>query len=958
MAAQVELIEEIQDSIHEQERLYRDIETFNKERNSNNSLILHLNIRSLNANFEKLQIFVKSLKVKPYVIVCTEVWKLTHYQYYRMKNYKLYYNHGDINKNDGVVVYVNENAIHTNEMIVIDKLKILNTTITLNNNKQLEISSFYRSHGLSCTEFNLSLKTYLENKRKTKNHIIIGDFNINILDCNIISTDFLNNLLEKGFLPGFTNTTRPSNITAEGGTCIDNIFIKTDFLNVKALTLMVPITDHYPIFLEIKNGRINSNSKENKTDMNYYNYKKLFNAAKQINWEKYKNTKDPNENINDIINEIRSCMNKSKSKKQNTRNSNSNPRKDWITKAILNSCNTKENLYNDLKQNPDNEELKAKYKQFVKTLDKVIKEAKINHDKRIIEKNSNDPRKLWLCINKKIGKTKNKTDTNISHLKIEDNIIKNKKEIANKMNEYYCKLGETMSNKITTQIHRNLQLPESNQKTLFINPTNETEIIKIINNLKLKKGGIDGISAKILKTIAPIIADTLAYVINHCIETSIWPDMLKVAEVIPIYKAGKKNDMGNYRPISLISNIAKIFEKIIHSRIINFINQSKILSEKQFGFIKNIGTKDALSLLSGIIYENLDKTEPIAITFLDLAKAFDTVNHKILLDKLYSYGIRGKGHTLITSYLNNRKQKVKIDSHVSDFENVNTGVPQGTILGPLLFILYVNDLLTSMPNNSILSYADDTAVIANGKTWSEVENKMNKYLEDVSIWLALNKLTLNIQKTVYITFGSYSDSVPKKFEIKINNETLKRVNETKYLGIIFDTNMRWDKHIENLINKTKYLIFIFSKISKFMETKTLKIIYYALFHSLINYGIIAWGGAYQNKLQLLQKVQTRILKIINKNTFQKIIPLNLKQSFANESLQFYYDNLKYQYSNSASKTRHKMIIPPKYNKTISTKNSYIKAISIFNKLPNELKTLDMQKKIRSKKIQDWIRNNE
>lgn len=157
------------------------------------------------------------------------------------------------------------------------------------------------------------------------------------------------------------------------------------------------------------------------------------------------------------------------------------------------------------------------------------------------------------------------------------------------------------------------------------------------------------------------------------------------------------------------------------------------MSKNQFGFIKNIGTKDALNRITKTIYENLDQSKPIAITFLDLAKAFDTVNHQILLDKLYLYGIRGKAYKVIKSYLNNRKQKVRIGIHTSEFENINTGLLQGTILGPLLFILDINDLLKNMPENSICSYADDTAIMANEKTWSEVETKMNKYLDDASL---------------------------------------------------------------------------------------------------------------------------------------------------------------------------------------------------------------------------------
>lgn len=224
--------------------------------------------------------------------------------------------------------------------------------------------------------------------------------------------------------------------------------------------------------------------------------------------------------------------------------------------------------------------------------------------------------------------------------------------------------------------------------------------------------GIDKISAKTIKIISSLISDTLASIFNNCIDKSIWPDALKIAEVIPIHKSGSKQIIEKYRPISLISNIAKIFEKIIYSRISDVITKNKILSDKQFGFTKNKGTKDALNYITTKIYENLDKSTPIAITFIDLAKAFDTVNRKILLDKLYAYGIRGKANNLIKNYLNDRKQKVRIGQDNSDFKNIDTGVPHGTILGPLLFILYVNDLLTSIPEN-IVSYVDDTAIFFN-----------------------------------------------------------------------------------------------------------------------------------------------------------------------------------------------------------------------------------------------------
>ena len=337
-------------------------------------------------------------------------------------------------------------------------------------------------------------------------------------------------------------------------------------------------------------------------------------------------------------------------------------------------------------------------------------------------------------------------------------------------------------------------------------------------------------------------------------EKGIWPNELKKAEITPIHKAKDKHSPNNYRPISLISNIAKIFEKLIHLRLLSFFNKYKIISDKQFGFRKNKSTKDALNLITNLIYDQLDSSEPIAVTFLDLAKAFDTVDDQILLDKLYNLGIRGNAHKLLKSYLTNREQRVKINSKKSTFKTINIGVPQGTILGPLLFIIYINDILQTLPDNSIISYADDTAVIVNGKNWTEVETKMNNYLHKLANWLALIKLSLNTDKTVYLEFGNNCNSTPKNMNISIHNKQIQRVDNTKYLGVIFDSNMKWDVHISNIYNRTKYLMFTFYKLSKIMPINNMKMLYYALFHSRISYGIIAWGGAYPNRTRILQSL--------------------------------------------------------------------------------------------------------
>ena len=208
---------------------------------------------------------------------------------------------------------------------------------------------------------------------------------------------------------------------------------------------------------------------------------------------------------------------------------------------------------------------------------------------------------------------------------------------------------------------------------------------------------------------------------------------------------------------------------------------------------------------------------------MDLAKAFDTVNHQLLLEKLYNYGIKGSAYNLIKSYLNNRQQKVKLNKVSSQLDDM--GVPQGRILGPLLFLLYINNLLKNIPENSIVAYADDTAVVTRAKTWKEVQTKMNETLYIISTWLTLNRLSLKTDKTVYIEFGNQVDGTPKNFNINIQGTKIKRVESNKYLSIIFDSNMRWNEHIGYIYNKTKYLIFIFYKLSKFMTTDTLRLSY-------------------------------------------------------------------------------------------------------------------------------------
>ena len=945
MESNIEIVNEIQNEFVRKEYIFNNVNAINRYFKNNLENIMYINIRSLNANFNRLQILIDSLDIKPFIIVCTETRILDCYKYFSIPGYKIYYNKSTINQCDGVVVYISDTLTEHTETIQIGKLKILHTSFNVDNRDKIQISALYRSHDLSKPEFTISLKKFMRDKQNVKNHFIIGDFNIDLLNLDCIGQEYLNNFMEKGFIPGFQTITRPAT-TSDKGSCIDNIFIKTSTLKINTCKLCYNMTDHYPLFLTIKKLKIN-NWRKAETKIDYTKLKKL---ASKEKWNEVMSIPDPNLATNILISKIKKCTESA----TNTRDSNkrllhSVPRNAWITKAIITSCNTKETLYKTWKLQPNNISAKSEYKRYDKILNKVIKDAKVMYDRSQVEQNSHDPKKLWNLINQKLGKNK-KQNTPITKIYHKNNqAVTDTKEIADTMNIFFSNIGQELSDKIQTPNNAQLKMPASNPKSIFLYPTDYHEITNIINNLKLKNGGVDNINTKTIKTLATYIIEPLEYIFNLCIETSIWPDALKNAEIIPIYKSSNKNYPQNYRPISLISNLAKILEKIIYNRLYNFITSCNILSNNQYGFVRNKGTKDALQRITNILYNNLDKSKPTAITFLDLAKAFDTVNHKLLLKKLHCYGIRGNAYKLISNYLNNRQQRVKIKDKISDSMNVNTGVPQGTVLGPLLFILYINDML----KENIISYADDTAIIVEDNTWSGVENKMNKEIKNVSKWFALNKLSLNTDKTTYITFGNYQDSVPTKFKIQYENVVLKRVDSCKYLGIMFDSNLKWDKHINYLYSKTKYLVFVFYKLARIMNLETMRLIYYALFNSIIGYGIIAWGGAYHNSLNLLMNLQKRLLKIIHKNQFITTKnPLNISQLFALETLYYHYNTLESKYMNSDSITRNKNIILPKCHKKISNKNSYIYATKLFNLLPNSLKNI--RTKNRKKLLKNWI----
>lgn len=348
--------------------------------------------------------------------------------------------------------------------------------------------------------------------------------------------------------------------------------------------------------------------------------------------------------------------------------------------------------------------------------------------------------------------------------------------------------------------------------------------------------------------------------------------MLKLAQVCPIHKDGDTGDPSNYRPISLLTIIAKLLEKVIKHRLSKFLEENNLLANNQFGFRQKRSTEDAVIQLTDTVASSLDKGERCIGVFLDLKKAFDTVSIPLLLKKLEVLGVRGTALSWFTSYLSNRRQYVKLETTKSDTMSTHFGVPQGSVLGPMLFLVYINDLcLLEAASAQIFTFADDTAILFTGCSWEDVQYKTEEGLLRVSQWLHNNLLTLN----KYLCFHINNSTNPDNFTLKIHNcklgsqahnschcNSIERTRSIRYLGVIIDDKLNWSGQIEALVPRIRKLLHIFKRIRAVANQVIIKAIYYALCQSIICYCIATWGGTHKTTLIKLERAQRAALKVL------------------------------------------------------------------------------------------------
>ena len=678
----------------------------------------------------------------------------------------------------------------------------------------------------------------------------------------------------------------PTRITDNSKTLIDNIFLDScRFLPISG-NLTYHISDHLPQFMLLKNTKINS-VKENTYKRNWkmFDQENFIMDFLAINWDDILKTNECNTDLSfDIFySKINELLDKYVPVTKLNKKQIKNISKPWITSGIQKSICIRNQLHKKFikEKNPRTKTLiENQYKKYRNLITKLCRQSKKNYFSLFFQKNSKSIRKMWEGINSIISlkNTKSKIPSSIF---VNNKISSHTYTIANEFNSYFSSIAESIRQK-STHASKSFKsfLSNSNDKSMFINPTDEKEIICCISSLKENKGsGPYSIPFRILQLLKHDIAKPLAKIINLSFSTGVFPTKLKMAKVIPIFKKDSPLHCSNYRPISLLSNIDKIIEKLMYSRLIQFLNKFKCLFTRQFGFRKNYSTNHTLINITEIIRNALDSGQFACGVFIDFEKAFDTVDHEILLAKLSHYGIRGLANSWLRSYLTLRSQYVSINNSNSELKYLVYGVPQGSVLGPLLFLIYINDLHLSTKFSIVHHFADDTNLLITDKSLKAIRKKINIDLKLLYHWLSSNKISLNTNKTEYVLFHHKSKPINYKLNLKINGKKIYPSKFVKYLGIYLDENLSWKKHINILSKKLTTANGAISKLRHIVPINTLISIYYAIFQSHVFYACQIWGqnlNSITNRIYILQKRAIKLMSFKQRDSHSEPLFYNLK----------------------------------------------------------------------------------
>ena len=911
--------------------------------------IFSQNVRSFDKNYDALSVFLNNLDSEIEIIILTETWFSNIYSC-NIDGYNAYHVYRSEKRGGGVSIFVRNTITSvkiSDKSYVSDFIECVNVQVFSSLNR-LTIVGIYRPPCGNIDNFLEYITSNFLECSKGYSMIISGDLNIDILESNDRGDRLMNILNSFNFYPLITVPTR---VTDNSSKCIDHMWYNSFNVNHSGC-FMTDISDHYTVYTSLKFS----------CDKNFVRIKFRDHSKKQldllkINFENVVNTYfnsrngiDVNESCRLFIELFWSCYNKCCPVKFKIL-SNNRFSKPWLTNELINCINRKHKLFRDYKNNLVTRNTYVSYKNNLYTL---LKEAKSNFFKRKFDACRNNLKKTWESINRLTKGNKLRDPINL----LDDNDVEHNDPV--KVSNMFCDYFSNVANDLENSIPLSNLDPLDNvncsvDSSFYIFPTSPIEIHKLIMSLPSKSCTTESIPIFVYKLLVDKLSIVLNDLFNISASSGIFPYCLKIAEIVPIFKSKLKCKTNNYRPISLTHNISKIFEKLMCNRMWSFIDKNNILTDSQFGFRRNLSTTDAVLEVVDNCVNAIDRNEYVIAVFLDLAKAFDTVNHKILLSKLDKMGFRGNVNSWFKSFLCNRRIVVNINGELSDERTIDIGVPQGTVSAALLFILYINDLVNVSNYIKFVMFADDTTVYASGVDVAELASLMTNELVKVDSWLRANRLSLNLSKSCYMVFNKKVND--PDLNICIRSSEINRVSQTSFLGVLIDDKLSFNVHVQHVKTKLSRALGIMFKLSNTVPDYILMTLYYSIFYPHLIYSITVWGNSNKNNINVIKSLQRKAFKILFHNdlalvnfsslmTFDNIyayfiliklfkcITMCHHRYFSLKFLNHVPDHCHLTRFNSSNHFN-----TPKFNKVLPQKFFFYQSIYFFNILPELLKNI-------------------